>query len=93
MLLFWEKYIKNEKNKKGLSVAALPGLCLCVINRWSVWWKPEISPRVLSCAGLWMSVTPLYAGWTGDSNRNREKKVAPATRCCRTVMCRKAPTL
>lgn len=44
-----------------------------------------------------MSATPLYAGWTGDFNRNTEIKVAPATHCHRNLIYRahvqKSPTI
>lgn len=33
-----------------------------------------------------MSVTPPYAGWTGDFNRKTENTVAPATRCHRDLI-------
>lgn len=52
--------LAEQKNSPTVAaLTALTGLFLCVcvcvdgvIDRWSVWWKPEISPRVLSCVGL-----------------------------------------
>ena len=48
-----------------LSVWCKSANCMCV-DRWSVWWKPEIRHKVLSCARRWTSATLQYAGWTGD---------------------------
>ena len=43
--------------------------CVCVcVHRWSVWWRPGIRHRALSCVRCWLSATLLYAGWTGDHN-------------------------